>query len=175
MHIGTKNKYAKYVIDTKEIGRVMEEKDLGVIIDKSFKVGKQCAKASKKGNQILGMISRSFSCKNQRVMLQLYKSLVRPHLNYCIQVWRPHLQKDKEAIEKVQRRATRMILECRGLSYENRLKKVGLTTLETRRQRADMLEVYKIMNGLEGVIEKDFFLRDRGGRRGHSYKLFQKG
>ena len=72
-------------------------------------------------------------------MLQLYKSLVRPHLDYCIQVWRPHLQKDKEAIEKVQRRATRMILECRGMSYENRLKKVGLTTLETRRQRADML------------------------------------
>jgi hypothetical protein len=84
------------------------------------------------------------------------------------------LEKDKEVIEKVQRRATRMILECRGMSYENRLKKVGLTTLETRRIRADILEVYKIMNGLEGVLEKDFFTRDRGGRRGHRFKLFKK-
>jgi len=107
-------------------------------------------------------------------MLQLYKLLVRPHLDYCIQVWRPHLEKVKEGIEKVQRRATRMILECRGMTYENRLKKVGLTTLETRRIRADILEVYKIMNGLEGVLEKDFFTRDREGRRGQRFKLFKK-
>ena len=62
----------------------------------------------------------------------------------------------------MQRRATRMTFECRGMSYKNQLKKVVLTTLETRRIRADMLEVYKIMNRLEGVLEKDFVTRDRG-------------
>src|SRR4051812_26493126 len=97
------------------------------------------------------MISRTFTSRNKIVLLQLYKSLVRPHLEYCIQAWRPHLVKDKDILEKVQRRATRMMKECRGLSYPERLKCTRLTSLETRRERADLLEVYKILNGLEGV------------------------
>ena len=89
-------------------------------------------------------------------MLRLYKSLVRPNLEYCIQAWRPHLVEDIEMLEKVQRRATRMMVGNRDMTYERRLKFVGLTTLETRRERADLLEVYKILNELEGVNEKDF-------------------
>ena len=63
------------------------------------------------------------------------------------------------------------------MSYENRLNKARLTLLilETRRIRADMLKVYKIMNELEGVLEKDFFMRDKVGRRGHRFKLLKKG
>ncbi len=82
--------------------------------------------------------------------------------------------KDIEVLEKVQRRATRMMIGGREMSYEERLKYVGLTTLETRRQRADLLEVYKILNGLEGVEERDFFIRDKRLSRGHSFKLFKK-
>ena len=67
-----------------------------------------------------------------------------------------------------------MITECRGKDYEKRLECVNLTTLEMRRERADMLEVYKIMNGMEGLVEKDFFTRDLSGRRGHSFKLYKK-
>ena len=67
-----------------------------------------------------------------------------------------------------------MMVGREGLDYESRLRKVGLTTLETRRLRADMLEVYKIMNGMEGLEEKDFFMRDLNGRRGHSFKLYKK-
>ena len=63
-------------------------------------------------------------------MLLLYKSLVRPHLDYCIQVWRPYLQKDIDILEKVQRRATRMVEGFKGLSHEERLKRLHLTTLE---------------------------------------------
>ena len=102
------------------------------------------------------MIARTFVSRNKKVMLRLYKSLVRPNLEYCIQAWRPHLVKDIEMLEKVQRRATRMMVGNRDMTYERRLKYVGLTTLETRRERADLLEVYKILNGLEGVNEKDF-------------------
>ena len=107
-------------------------------------------------------------------MLRLYKSLVRPNFEYCIQAWRPHLVKDIEMLEKVQRRATRMMVGNRDMTYERRLKYVGLTTLETRRERADLLEVYKILNGLEGVNEKDFFIRDNRKSRGHAFKLFKK-
>ena len=108
-------------------------------------------------------------------MLQLYKSLVRPHLDYCIQAWRPHLVKDIERLEKVQRRATKMISECKGMEYYERLKRLKLTTLETRRLRADLIEVYKIMNGLEGIEEETFFERRQGITRGHTGKIYKKG
>ena len=84
------------------------------------------------------------------------------------------MKKDIEKIEKVQRRATRMMMGGEVLDYESRLKRVGLTTLETRRLRADMLEVYKIINGMEGIIEAKFFKRDEGERREHSFKLYKK-
>jgi hypothetical protein len=175
MHIGSKNKQAKYTIEGKELASTDEEKDLGVIFTKGFKVANQCAKAAAKGNQILGLINRTITCKKQKVMLKLYKFLVRPHLEYCIQVWRPHLVKDIEVLEKVQRRATRMIDECKNRTYEERLKITGLTDLETRRTRADMLEVFKILNGIEGVQSSTFFKRREGVTRGHSLKLFKPG
>ena len=86
--------------------------------------------------------------------------------------------KDIERLEKVQRRATRMIEECKGISYEERLQATGLTSLETRRSRADMLEVFKILRGFEGVDERVFFNRftERIGvnTRGHSLKLVKE-
>ena len=104
-------------------------------------------KAASKGNQKLGMIRRTFTGKNKNIMTKLYKSMVRPSLYYCVQAWRPHLKKDIDALERVQKRAIRMITECRGKDYEKRLECVNLTMLEMQRERADMLEVYKIMNG----------------------------
>jgi len=174
MHIGASNKGTSYEMANKKLAVVKAEKDLGVIVDDTFKVGNQCLKAAKKGNQILGMVRRTFTCKNEKVIINLYKALVRPHLDYSIQAWRPHLVKDKEALEKVQRRATKMVSECKGLTYLDRLKYTGLTTLEIRRERADMLEVYKILYGLEGVQEKDFFIRNTRVGRGHPFKLFIK-
>ena len=95
-----------------------------------------------------------------------YKSLVRRHLDCCIEAWRPYLKRDKEVLERVQKRATRMIDDCKGLnhvemaakglSYEERLAMLGLTTLETRRLRADLIEVYKIVKGMDKVDEQSF-------------------
>jgi hypothetical protein len=113
-------------------------------------------------------------------MKKLYKSLVRPHLDYCVQAWRPHLKKDIEVLEKVQRRATRMVEGCRGLNYEERLTKIGITTLELRRERADLLEMFKIMKGMEG-LDKEYFFKDGATvrkegvkTRGHSMKVYEK-
>jgi ribonuclease P/MRP protein subunit RPP40 len=168
MHIGKKNSGAKYMMGNKEIMEVQEEKDLGVIVCQNLKVAKQCGQAAKKGNQILGMIARAFVSRNKFIIMKLYKSLVRPHLDYCIQVWRPHLGKDIELLERVQRRMTRMVEGCKDLSYEKRLRMLGLTTLETRRVRADLIEVYKIFKGLDRVDENSFFLRSRKGYDYHS-------
>jgi ribonucleases P/MRP protein subunit RPP40 len=131
MHIGANHQGAKYKMENVNIEESAEEKVCGAIIDDKFKVGKQCAKAASEGNLVLRLINRTFIYKDKSIMLGLYKALVRPHFEYCIQAWRPHLVKDKEILEKVQRRATRMIVECRGKSYEDRLKLLGITSLES--------------------------------------------
>jgi len=98
---------------------------------------------------------------------------VRPHLDYCVQAWRPHLIKDVQVLEKVQRRATRFIEECGGMSYEDCLRTVGLTTLETRRLRADIVEVYKILRGFEGTNEVNKIHKRVACTRGHDWNLFK--
>ena len=94
---------------------------------------KQCAKAANKGNQILRLIKRTI-IPRKKVVFNLNKTLVRPHLEYRTQAWRPHLVKDIEKIEKVQRRAPKLTNECRRKSYKERIQMLGLTTLETRSQ-----------------------------------------
>ena len=84
-------------------------------------------------------------------MHHLYKSQESPHLDYCIQAWRPHIQKYIAALEKVQHRATKIIPELSHLSYQERLRATGLTTLQTRHDRADLIETFKILNNLEDV------------------------
>ena len=86
----------------------------------------------------------------------MYKAVVRPHLEYCIQAWRPY-RKDIDTLEHIQRRATKITPGLGDLSYEERLKECGLTTLETRRLRGDHIEVFKIFNGYEILIEICFF------------------
>ena len=97
------------------------------------------------------MIKRNFRFKSRSVMLPLYKSIVRPHMDYCVQAWRPHYRKDIDKLEKVQRRATKMVEGLEGYSYSDRLRILGLTTLETRFLRADLIEVFKILKGFENV------------------------
>ena len=102
-------------------------------------------------------------------------SIVRPHLEYCIQAWRPYRKKDIDKLERIQRRATKMIPELRDLSYESRLLQCGLTTLETRRLRGDQIEVFKIVNGYEDVDRNMFFKLKEGSRtRGHKAALVKE-
>ena len=75
-------------------------------------------------------------------------------------------------LERIQRRATTIIPELRDLSYEERLKQCGLTTLETRRLRGDQIEVFKILNRYENIHRNMFFsLKKYSRTRGHKVKL----
>ena len=126
---GMINWIEKWLIDRRQ--RVVV--DLGLTISADMKVSEQCAIAAAKGNQIIGLIRRNIVYKEKELIIPLYKTIVRPHLEYCIQAWRPCHKKDIDILERVQRRLTKMIQKLRNISYEMRLKECGLTTLETRR------------------------------------------
>ena len=96
-----------------------------------------------KANRVLGLIKRNFISFSKEIVLNLYKQLVRPHVDYAAQAWSPFYEKDKFLLEQVLRRATRLTPEVRNLPYHTRLKHLGLTTLELRRIKGDMHQVYK--------------------------------
>ena len=123
-----------------------------------------------KDNKILGLIRRCVTYKEKKLIIYLYKAIVRPHLENCI--CRPYRKKDIDTLERIQRRATKIIPELRDLSYEERLKECGLTTLETRRLRGDQIEVFKILNGYENIDRNIFFSLKKDNRtRGHEVTL----
>ena len=109
LHFGHNNRQVHYIMDGNILESVDEERDLGVIIQRNFKVDKQCAKAAKTANSVLGMIRRCFINKGVDIILPLYKSLVRARLEYCVQRLESISKKRHRVVEKVQKRATRMI------------------------------------------------------------------
>jgi hypothetical protein len=106
--------------------------------------------------------------------MKLYKCLIRPRLEYAVHAWRPYLQKDIDLIEGVQRRATKLVVETKGMSYDERLKFLDMTTPGNKESKRDLIEVFKIMKGFENVnMDKFFLLWIQGVRGGHELKLFQ--
>jgi ribonuclease P/MRP protein subunit RPP40 len=103
----------------------------------------------------------------------LYKTLIRPNLEYANSIWSPINQKDIQRIEKVQRRATKLVRSLRHMSYEDRLRKLDLPTLAYRRRRGDLIQVYKIMNGTNDIQRNTLFemASTNIGTRGHSLKI----
>ena len=141
LHSGHGNEYAQYTMGGTVLNTTVKEKDLGLTIIVDMKVSEQCGIAAAKGNQVLGLIRRNIVYKEKELIIPLYKTIVRSHLGYCIRAWRPYRKKDIDMLERVQRRATKIIQKLRNIIYEMRLKECGLTTLETRRLRGDKIEV----------------------------------
>ena len=124
-----------------------QEKDLGVIVDSGLTFSEHIATQVNKANRILGLIRRSFEWTDKDTVKTLYKSLVRPHLEYCNAVAFPRFAKDVKLLESVQRRATKLVPQLRELPYTERLKALDLSSLEYRRQQRDLIEAYKFMQG----------------------------
>ena len=152
LHYGNNNPCLKYVMSNTELSDSDLEKDLGVHFDPSLKFSSHVGKITTKANQRLAIIKRTFSKMTPDMFLPLYKTLVRPILEYCSSVWNPLLKKDKVEIEKVQRRATKIIHEFKDLEYSERLFRLKLDSLNFRRRRADLIQVFKILKNKENIF-----------------------
>ena len=174
MYFGKNNPKHTYLLGNTELEKVTNEKDLGVYITDDAKPSLQCVEAAKKASQALGFIKRTFTYYDRRSFAILYKTYIRPHMEFAVQAWNPYLKKDIECLEKIQHRATKLVPELRNLEYRDRLRELNLYTLEQRRERGDLIEVYKIITGKENIeCEKFFKFRVNSNTRGNSMKIYK--
>jgi len=157
IHVGKNNLKHRYHINGSVLETATHEKDVGVIVHETLKPSLQCTEAAKKANYVLGQISRAFQYRDREVFIKLYKTYVRPHLEYSVAAWSPWTKEDKEILETVQMRAVRMVSGLQGRTYQERLIELGLDSLERRRGRNDMICTYKILHGIDDVDYKYWF------------------
>lgn len=148
--------------------------DLGIIFDTDLKFNIHINEKVKKAYSILGVINRNFKYMSKQTFILIYKSMVRSHLEYGNCVWSPTRIMDIEKLERVQKRATKMIFFDKQIGYEERLKSLNLPTLKYRRARGDMIETYKIIT--EKYESKSanvvFIMNKNTFTRGNRFKLF---
>ena len=140
-------------MDGVQLEEVEVEKDVGLLVADNLRPSQQCSAAAGKANAVLGQISRAVEHRDKKTFVQLYRVYVRPHLEYCIQAWSPYWKAYKEKLGKVQRRAVNMVPVFRGKSYQEILKEVGLSSLEDRRERGDMIQTFRIIHLLDNDKE----------------------
>jgi hypothetical protein len=150
-------------------------KDLGVTVNTSLNFKYHVDSVTSKAFSKLGLINKVFKNKSESSTLTLYKSFVRPQLEYSSVVWCPYTQGSTDKIERVQRRMCRMLRELKGSSYQNQLKKLNILSLQARRLRNQLITIYKMRRGLINLNFRDFFhVHENRTTRGHNCHITPK-
>ena len=167
LHVGKQNPRLDYSLNNKVLSSVENEKDLGIIFNSKFNFTDQIAACVAKARSRTAWLFRNFISREQDTIIHLYKSMIRPHLEYCPQVWAPLSRHGNWALimslEGVQRWVTSSIEDMNSLTYRERLERLNLTTLHERRMRGDLIEVFKFVNGHSSALENVIKQSDRTG------------
>lgn len=169
MHIGKQNPKRQYWVPTAEggkkfLGETSCERDLGIIVSDDLEYEKQVEYSVAKANKMLGIVRRTFVNYDSRIAKLTYTTFIRPHLEYAVSTWNPKKQREISLIERVQHRATKAS-DISELNYESRLNILGLTNLKERRRRGDLIQCYKIINGIDKVKLIGDCFRDNNNSR----------
>ena len=157
LHLDSTHCYGEYYINGSVITPTGAVKDLGIIVDSSLKFHTHTSTVTARANRMLALINKSFEYLSTCMLLQLYKSFVRPILEYGNTVWGPMFVLDQQSVEKIQRRATKLVREIKDLSYVDRLHNLNLPSLRYRHIRGDLIYTYKLARNLLDINPTSLF------------------
>nr|VZI16962.1 unnamed protein product [Spirometra erinaceieuropaei] len=162
-----------YHLNGVPLQEVDAQKDLGVWVTASLKPSLHCSKVAKSAMSVLYLVKRASSTFDEDCFVKVFRTFVRPQLEFAIQAWKPWTSKDLSILEKVQRRATKLVSGQGSLPYETRLSNLGLFPLSYRQLRGDLIQTFRILRGQDCcLVPTDFFeLATTTNLRGHPLKL----
>ena len=176
LHMGKNNEKHDYFITlngiTHKLNKTILEKDLGVFLDPDLNFSQHITTKVNKAKSMCGLLIRTITYKIKDIMIPLYKSLIRPIIEYANPVWCPYTRNYIDLIEDIQHYFTRCIIGMKDMDYESRLRKLKLPSLEYRRVRGDLIEVYKICHHIyDPVTTSPLLTFAHSNTRAHNYKL----
>ena len=161
----------KYRMGDEKVETKTEERDLGITVTERLLPEAHIKRISGETYNLVRNIRTAFCYLDEEMVKKLIVTMIRPRLEYAALIWSPNMMKDKRKLERVQRAATKLPQTLMNLSYDQRLEKLSLPTLEKRRERGDLIAMYRILSGIEKLDRDDIVVRDRRSVRKHGKKV----